>query len=62
MLLGRLAASLRHNPNIGDRCAIVGWPIQSEGRKHQAATALLSETGEVLGRALATWIETKRPS
>lgn len=62
MLLGRLAAALRQNPNSGDRCVIVGWPIQSEGRKHQAATALLSETGEVLGQALATWIEAKRQS
>jgi hypothetical protein len=62
MLLGRLTAALRHKPNSGDRCVIVGWPIQSEGRKHQAATALLSEAGEVLGQALATWIEIKRPS
>jgi hypothetical protein len=62
MLLGRLAAAIRDNPNTGDRCVIVGWPIQSEGRKHQAATALLSESGEVLGRALATWIELKRQS
>lgn len=62
MLLGRLAAALRHQPNTGDRCVIVGWPILSEGRKHQAATALLSEAGEVLARALATWIEVKRQS
>ena len=62
MLLGRLAAALRHNPNTGDRCVIVGWPIQSKGRKHQTATAPLSESGEVLGRALATWIELKRQS
>jgi hypothetical protein len=62
MLLGRLAAAIRDTPNAGDRCVIVGWPIQSEGRKHQAATALLSESGEVLGRSLATWIELKRQS
>jgi hypothetical protein len=34
MLLGRLAAALRHQPNADDRCVIVGWPILSEGRKH----------------------------
>ena len=61
MLLGRMAADIRHRPQAGERCVVTAWPIGAEGRKHFAASALISATGRLLGIAKATWIETTRP-
>jgi hypothetical protein len=36
---------------------VIGWHISSEGRKHEAGTALFDEDGELCGRAKAVWIE-----
>lgn len=34
----------------------MGWPLTSDGRKHSAGTALLSDSGVMLAQGLATWI------
>jgi hypothetical protein len=62
MLLGRMAADLRHPVAIGEPHVVVGWPVDDEGRKHRAATALLSASGTVCATALATWIDIRGPS
>jgi len=36
---------------------VVGWPIGSSGRKHEAGTALYDGEGELCGQARALWIE-----
>ena len=56
-VLGRLAARVDDLPRAGDEYVVLGWPLRSEGRKHEAGTALLSSAGEVLARARAVWIE-----
>jgi hypothetical protein len=57
VVLGRLAADVRRRPRAGERCVVVGWPLGSEGRKHDAGTALFGEDGDIVGVARATWIE-----
>jgi hypothetical protein len=56
LLLGRLAARVLRVPAPGERCVVAGWQLSSEGRKHEAGTALWSG-GELLGLARATWVE-----
>jgi len=57
VVLARLAADVRRMPIVGERCVVVGWPLGSEGRKHEAGTALFGEDGDVVGLARALWIE-----
>jgi hypothetical protein len=56
-LLGRLTASIEVLPEIGEPLVAIGWPIETEGRKYFAGSALANRDGEVLARAAATWIE-----
>jgi hypothetical protein len=62
MLLGRMSAAVHHRPRPADRCVAAAWHIGSEGRKHFAASALVSESGRLLGQARATWIEVDPPA
>jgi hypothetical protein len=56
-LLGRLTASIEGLPEVGEPLVAIGWPIEVEGRKYFAGSALANREGEVLARAAATWIE-----
>jgi hypothetical protein len=55
-LLGRLAVHLESLPAVGERCTVVGWRLDEDGRKLYAGTALFRETGDTLAWARATWI------
>ncbi len=57
VVLGRLTARVERVPQAGERCIVVGWPLDSEGRKHGAGTALFTAAGELLGLAKALWVE-----
>ena len=56
-LLGRLTASIEALPEVGEPLVAIGWPIEVEGRKSFAGSALANREGEILARAAATWIE-----
>jgi len=56
IVLGRLTARVVRVPVAGERCVVVGWPLGSRGRKHEAGTALFAGD-ELLGLARAVWIE-----
>jgi hypothetical protein len=56
-LLGRLTAERHREIEVGEKLAVVGWPLGREGRKRHTATAILDEDGEIAARAMATWIE-----
>jgi hypothetical protein len=56
-LLGRFTAERHREISVGERLAVVGWPLGSEGRKRHTATALIDGDGEIAARAMATWIE-----
>jgi hypothetical protein len=57
VVLGRLTARVDRVPQAGERCVVVGWHLDSEGRKHGAGTALFTDAGELLGLAKALWVE-----
>jgi hypothetical protein len=61
MLLGELTAQVRRRVRIGEPCRVVGWPIRSAGRKHEAGTALFGADGDLCAAARAIWIEPRGP-
>jgi hypothetical protein len=56
-LLGRLTAQIDRSPEIGEPLVVIGWPIEVDGRKSFAGSALATAQGEVFAKAAATWIE-----
>jgi hypothetical protein len=57
VVLGQLTASMHGQVMPGDRCVAMGWPLQVEGRKRFAGSAVFSATGELVAVARAIWIE-----
>lgn len=57
VVLGQLTARLSGSPRPGETCIALGWEIDRDGRKHSTASAVYSETGDLLGVARAIWIE-----
>jgi hypothetical protein len=58
-VLGRLAARIDAGIEPGMTCVAMGWPIDRDGRKLRAGSAIFSERGDLLACGLATWIELK---
>jgi predicted amidohydrolase len=58
-MLGRLTAQLARPLETGREYVAIGWPIERNGRKFQAGSAIFDEGGDVLASAAATWIELK---
>jgi hypothetical protein len=56
VLLGRMGATLRSMPETGREAVVIGWPIDVDGRKRYAGSALFDEAGELLAAARSTWI------
>lgn len=59
-VLGRLTARIDARIEPGMTCVAMGWPIERDGRKLRAGSAIFSADGEPLAQALATWIELRR--
>jgi hypothetical protein len=59
--LARLTGRIDALPRAGAEHVVVAWPIEVDGRKRYAGSAVLSADGEVLARAQALLIE-PRPS
>ncbi len=57
MLLAELTVHLDRLVHVDESCTVTGWRIKSDGRKHEAGTAIFDEDGELCGRARAVWIE-----
>jgi len=60
MVLARLTARLGCPVLVGERHAIVSWPLEIDGRKHHAACALFDSTGRLLCASQALWIELRQ--
>jgi hypothetical protein len=60
MVLARLTARLGSPVLVGERHAIVSWPLGSDGRKHHAACALFDSSGRLLCASQALWIELRQ--
>jgi hypothetical protein len=59
-VLGRLSARIHAGIREGTTCVAMGWPIDRDGRKFHAGSAVFSEDGALLAEARATWIELRR--
>jgi len=57
VVLGRMTACVLRMPEVGERCVVAAWPLDVDGRKLFAGTALFAEDGELLAIARQTWIE-----
>ncbi len=44
-------------PDEGERCVVVAWPLDADGRKRDAATALYGADGSPLAVSRQLWIE-----
>ncbi len=53
---GRMTAKVIDPPRVGERCAVVGWRLGSEGRKLYSGTALYTEQGRLCAIGHCTWI------
>jgi hypothetical protein len=60
MVLARLTARLGCSVKVGERHAILSWPLAIDGRKHHAAGALFDSDGRLLCASQALWIELRR--
>jgi hypothetical protein len=56
VVLGRMTACVLRAPDAGERCIVTGWPLEEDGRKLHAGTALFAEDGELLAAARQVWI------
>jgi hypothetical protein len=56
IVLGRMTARVHRLPRIGETCVVTAWPLEEEGRKLFAGTALFAEDGELLACARQIWI------
>lgn len=60
-LLGEFASQVDRLVHAGERCVIVGWKIDAQGRKRMVGTALFDEEGRTCAWARGTWIEPRVP-
>ncbi len=62
MLLGEITVHVNRLVHVGEPCTVIGWALESSGRKHAAGTAIAAEDGEICGLARSLWIEPKEPA
>lgn len=55
-MLGRLTARIAKPMQAGNRYSVVGWRLESDGRKMQSGSAVFDFSGNVCAAARATWI------
>jgi hypothetical protein len=60
LVLARLTARLAASVRVGERHALVSWPLAVEGRKRHSACALFDSEGRLLCASRALWIESRR--
>jgi len=60
-LLGEFTCRVDRPVRVGEPCVIVGWKIETKGRRAIVGTALLGEDGQVSALAKGVWIEPREP-
>ena len=58
-LLGEMSAHLDRVPALDEPCVVTSWPIDQNGRRHRAGTALFGADGARCAFAVSTWITLK---
>jgi hypothetical protein len=62
IVLGALCASIVGIARAGEHCVVTAWPLDAQGRKHFAGTAIFGDAGQPIAFAKATWIEVSSDS
>jgi hypothetical protein len=62
MLLGEYLVHIDRCVHIDEPCVIVAVELARNGRKHEVATALFDDNGQLCARARAVWIELRSPA
>ncbi len=57
LVLGELSARIDDRVALGEPCVVVGWPLQVDGRKRIAGSAVFSSSGRAVAVGRAIWIE-----
>jgi hypothetical protein len=57
IVLARLHARVECPVRVGEPHALVSWPLEVDGRKRHAGSALFDADGHLLAAARALWIE-----
>lgn len=57
IVLGELAAEVQARAPAGHTYIVCAWPLGRDGKKLYSGTAIFSETGELIARARAIWID-----
>jgi hypothetical protein len=60
ILLGRMTADVTALPLVGDEYQVIAWPIDRDGRKLTAGSAIVGRDGEVLAVARTVWLTVPR--
>lgn len=57
ILLGELCVRIDDSVSAGEKCVVIGWPLQIDGRKRFTGSAVYSGSGRLVAVARAIWIE-----
>jgi hypothetical protein len=57
IVLGELSARIDDSVALGEKCVVIGWPLQVDGRKRISGSAVFSSSGRPVAVGRATWIE-----
>jgi hypothetical protein len=56
MVTARMSVSIKKIPIVNQTLLVLGWPVEREGRKLYAGTALASADGELLASSRQLWL------
>lgn len=56
IVLGQITGQIFDQPRYDERVMVVGWKVGGNGRKHTVGTALITESGALIGKAQAIWL------
>lgn len=55
-MLGRITARVLERPVAGQPLLVTAWPVNVDGKKHFAGSAIHDASGELVASALSVWI------
>lgn len=57
MLLGQMTARIGRAIRVSERCVVLGFVLEAEGRRQRVGTAIFGEDGALCGAAEGIWFE-----
>ncbi|MCB1643853.1 MAG: hypothetical protein KDI36_00300 [Pseudomonadales bacterium] len=54
-LMGRMTAAVHSKVSAGEPLVVTAWPVDVDGKKHLAGSAIFNAHGELVANALAVW-------